>query len=487
LIWPEWDRTVFLAVNGAGSGILTAIMRLITNVDNWVPFLLAAVVLLILAGRTMPVRNPTGGRWKRALQRRNPRIVILCLILSAAASDQASYHLKRWVGRPRPCFDPDLSGMVEYRGDVHGNRSFPSAHAANSAALATAVSLAYPPMAPVAALVAFLVGYSRVYLGVHYPLDVIAGWGIGVACGSLVWLLLLRWVDRQGLIGFLRRFRWRQPDGYTVPPEGWERLEAASLDGHQFFAFLRRGGERLALVAHGLNEEAVDMLPLGDMLHGMGFSVLLVPLRGHPGHSLPVTTGGPAEVLDLAGALIHAEYRLGFERSLAVVFGSSMGAAAALKLSGLLQRELAGVVAQGAYMEFFSSARRRMGRLRTMLMKLILPKGVRDGLEDFRPVEYAARCTMTRFVYITGELDRISPPELAGEMAGMTGGRALILEGRGHPVWKRDTGSMPQIGAAIGLAMESVYGEGEGEFRVSVSGVVRKKREKLAEPTGREI
>lgn len=487
MIWPEWDRTVFLAVNGAGSGLLTAIMRLITNVDNWIPFILAAVVLLIWAGRTVPVRDPAGGRWRRAFRRRNPRIVLLCLILSTAASDQASYHLKRWVARPRPCFDQEFSGMVEYRGDVHGNRSFPSAHAANSAALATTVSLAYPPMAPYAALVAFLVGYSRVYLGVHYPLDVLAGWGIGVACGSLVWLLLRRWADRQGLIGFLRRFRWRQPEMETVTPEGWERLEVASLDGHQFSAFLRRGGERLVLAAHGLNEGVGDMFPLGEMLHGIGFSVLLVPFRGHPGHSAPLTTGGSAEVLDLAGVLVHAEYQLGFDRSLTIVYGSSMGAAAAMKLAGLLQREIAGVVAHGAYLDFFSSARRRLGGPRTLLLKLFLPKGVRDGLKDLMPADYAARCTMTRFVYITGELDRISPPEISRELAGITGGRIIILEGRGHPVWKRDSGDLPQIGIAIGLAMESVYCEGDGEFRVSVSGEVRNAREGLAEPTGREI
>ena len=86
---------------------------------------------------------------------------------------------------------------------AHGFDSFPSGHAASSAALATAVILlAWPdrrfrwPIAITAVAYAFLVGLSRMYLGVHYPADVLAGWCLGVAW-TLVWWLAWNAIRRR--------------------------------------------------------------------------------------------------------------------------------------------------------------------------------------------------------------------------------------------------------------------------------------------------
>jgi undecaprenyl-diphosphatase len=65
-------------------------------------------------------------------------------------------------------------------------KSFPSAHAADTAAAAAVVSWAAPPVAPLAIALVVLVGISRVYLGVHYPSDVVAGWVLGAAIGALL-------------------------------------------------------------------------------------------------------------------------------------------------------------------------------------------------------------------------------------------------------------------------------------------------------------
>lgn len=80
---------------------------------------------------------------------------------------------------------------------VHGFDSFPSGHAISSAALATAVILMTWgdrrwrwPVAAVAIGYTLMVGVSRLYLGVHYPVDVIAGWCVGVASTLLVWVVL---------------------------------------------------------------------------------------------------------------------------------------------------------------------------------------------------------------------------------------------------------------------------------------------------------
>jgi undecaprenyl-diphosphatase len=470
MLWPSWDRTVFLSVNGFHSDLLTQLMRFLTNVDNWIPFLVALVAALLWLGRTAPRREADGGRLRRALCRRNPRIVILCLILAAAASDQTCYHIKKWVERPRPCFDESFSHLVEYRGDVHGYRSFPSSHAANSAALATTLSLAYPPLIPYASLGAFLVGFSRVYLGVHYPLDVLTGWGTGVAAAILVWLVFRRWLDRPGVVGFTNRFRYRQPALSRVPPSPWKEVELRSLDGFQMKGYLRSGDRGLAVVVHGLHGDAISMTQPGDILAGLGFSVLLVPLRGHDSHPVPVTSGGPQEALDLAGALLQAGSEMGFRRSETVIYGSSMGGSTALKVAGLLDDEVAGVIAHGAYSDFFRSARFRMGGFRTALLKLILPPGVRLGLKEFRPADYAGRCRQTRIVYITGELDRISPPEISIELSGMTGGGVIAMEGAKHPVWDRPGWNREQMGAAMNEAVRFIRGEVSGDLRIDGSG-----------------
>ena len=142
-------------------------MRALTDKQNWIPFLIAAAVILLWMGRTRPFTT-----WSRMdvkpSARINPRIVLICLVLSVAIADQAAYRLKRSIDRTRPCRDPQVSEEIDVRWHVSGSRSFPSSHAANSAALATVTSLAYPPLTLPAYLLSAAVGFSRVYLGVHY-------------------------------------------------------------------------------------------------------------------------------------------------------------------------------------------------------------------------------------------------------------------------------------------------------------------------------
>ncbi len=485
MLWPAWDRSVFLAVNGIDSSFLTAIMRFMSNVDNWIPILAGYIMLLLWWGRTRPHLS-TGSRWKRAFARRNPRIVILCLIIATAGSDQICYHLKHHVGRARPCFEESISMQVNYRGEVYGSRSFPSAHSANSASLAFVTALAYPPLAPFAFLLSALVGLSRIYLGVHYPVDVLTGWGIGMFTALCVWLIFRKMASRPGLIGFTNRFRCRQPVTSPFPAVPWQPVRVESLDGYQMKGYFLGGGEDLAVIVHGLHENIGSMVHPGELFRRMGFSVFLVPLRGHDDHPVAVSYGGPAEAYDLAGVLKHAGADMGFDRRRTVIYGSSMGGAIALKVAGLLGESIAGVISHGVFNNFFEASVSRMGRLKTVILKLFMPAGVRYGLKVFVPCDYVGQPLKTRFVYISGTRDRISPPETGVRLAEETDGLALILDGAGHPAWQYDEWSRPQMEATLNEAIKFIRGMDTEHLSVDGSGFVRNYPASLEAETGRE-
>jgi undecaprenyl-diphosphatase len=110
----------------------------------------------------------------------------LAILLASAAAD---YVLKPVVDRQRP-----FASALEV--PVIGNRpkdaSFPSGHAANAFAGAYVFSRILPAPGIVWWSIAVVIAYSRIYLGVHYPLDVIAGALVGWSCGFLAWTLPAR-------------------------------------------------------------------------------------------------------------------------------------------------------------------------------------------------------------------------------------------------------------------------------------------------------
>jgi undecaprenyl-diphosphatase len=107
--------------------------------------------------------------------------------------------LKNLVARPRP-YDvlPWLQPLVPLLADF----SFPSGHACSSFAAATALALAGPAKqwALPAFALALLISFSRLYVGVHYPSDVLGGLFVGLFCGHLAWSIWLR-------LSIRRRFR----------------------------------------------------------------------------------------------------------------------------------------------------------------------------------------------------------------------------------------------------------------------------------------
>ena len=124
-----------------------------------------------------------------ALVRRSPRPFVLVLLADAAAQGIAD-ALKSAVGSHRPHgYDPLVA--------VPHSPSFPSGHATSSFACATVLSALAPRLAPAFVLLAAAVAYSRLYVGVHWPLDVVAGSALGVLVGTVLLSPLARRARRE--------------------------------------------------------------------------------------------------------------------------------------------------------------------------------------------------------------------------------------------------------------------------------------------------
>ncbi len=185
------DTEILLAINGWHAPWADTLMWIISAKATWIPLYLLLVGLLVWRYRKPAMTNV---KW---LQRVPVCVVMITVIgLAVGAADFiASGILKDLVARPRPTRVPELGGVLHLvRGYRSGQYGFVSSHAANTMAVALLFSLIWRNKIATVGLMLWVAAncYSRMYLGVHYPLDILGGLMVG-ALVALLAFALLRW------------------------------------------------------------------------------------------------------------------------------------------------------------------------------------------------------------------------------------------------------------------------------------------------------
>jgi undecaprenyl-diphosphatase len=168
----QWDQELLLWLNGFHSPGMDPIMFWVTKTEFWIPLYLLLLYLIF--------RDHKKAGW----------YILAGLILSLALSDLITYRImKPLFHRLRPSHEPGLQGLLhivnDYRGGLYG---FASSHAANCFGIAFFIHLQFRKSYRWVGLMflwAFIMSYTRIYLGVHYPGDILVGGLVGLLAGYI--------------------------------------------------------------------------------------------------------------------------------------------------------------------------------------------------------------------------------------------------------------------------------------------------------------
>lgn len=199
------DTEVLLAINGWHAPWADTLMWIISEKTTWFALYGWLIGLLIWKYR----KPATGARWQWLQKVPVCAVIIVMIVLAVGASDFiASGILKPLVARPRPTRVAELEGVLHLvNGYKSGRFGFVSSHAANTMACGLLFSLIWRKKITTVCLMLWVAMncYSRMYLGVHYPLDIIGGLLVGSLMAVVAYRVLL-------VAGVVARHDHAEPD-----------------------------------------------------------------------------------------------------------------------------------------------------------------------------------------------------------------------------------------------------------------------------------
>ncbi len=177
----ELDQSLLLFLNSFHNAFWDKAVTIFTSTEIWIPFYLLIIYFIVKT------------------YKRNSVYILILIGLSIAVSDQFSGLIKHLVERPRPTHDPVLGNLVHNVYNRGGAFGFFSAHAANTFTLAIiSAKLFKNQIYTILIFVwAILVSYTRIYIGIHYPGDILTGW---------IWGFLAGWAFYQLMVFVQRRY-----------------------------------------------------------------------------------------------------------------------------------------------------------------------------------------------------------------------------------------------------------------------------------------
>jgi undecaprenyl-diphosphatase len=181
----QYDKDLLVYLNGLGTENWDGFWLLITNQLSWIPLYL---IFLYMIFRSFG--------WKKGLG------LLLLTAVMITFSDQFTVFMKNYFERLRPNRDPSINEIIRILKN-NSSFSFVSGHATTSMAVSLFMYLRlhkYYPYTGFFFIWPLLFAYSRMYIGVHFPLDVIAGALIGILIGFSFYKLsspMLAWIDKK--------------------------------------------------------------------------------------------------------------------------------------------------------------------------------------------------------------------------------------------------------------------------------------------------